>query len=181
MTTRYRRLKGLDEFPSTRRIQPTARRAKKYSYAIICIALVFVTVVLFNFDTLLNAGNRAKPMPVSGHGWTSPKFDRASKTSTFLVVSGEQNAVVRLFDQNDVELISVILRARDRQQFLVPGGSYIIRVGTGKTWYGRENLFGRAMTYQRAIGMIDVQSGGHHILDISESKGNLVMLDEHSR
>ena len=176
MKTRYRRLKGLDEFPTPVRKPARKRRSPSKVLATGLLGIALLTVALKYGQSIINAGYQTQPLPLSGQGWASQKFERSPKNASLTILTGNSNSLIRLYAPNtDQEVISVMVRAHDSRNFPVPAGSYILRIARGKTWYGQQHLFGRTTDYQRAIGLISVSPRTQHVLDISENRGNLPM------
>jgi curved DNA-binding protein CbpA len=89
------------------------------------------------------------------------------------------NALIKLERAGDeVEVISIFVRAGETLEIQVPLGNYIAKIASGQTWYGDEIRFGPSTSYGKFSSTFEFkiegnQLAGHEVTLTRVSNGNL--------
>lgn len=83
---------------------------------------------------------------------------------------GYDSHYFKIYDASNGELaLRVYVREGDSITVYLPAGSYRIRYGTGKTWYGSEHLFGPEGQYVRFEQVIKMQKNNRYTLTLYQN------------
>ena len=108
--------------------------------------------------------------PENGQGVYN--FDRKSASSILKIIppSGAENMVIKLEDKISRKRICWFLILKGHSyETPIPPGQYIIKLATGKKWYGDRHLFGANASYSKIDKVITIPENTHYTIDLTPS------------
>lgn len=99
-------------------------------------------------------------------------FDRKSASSILKIIppSGAENMVIKLEDKISRKRICWFLILKGHSyETPIPPGQYIIKLATGKKWYGDRHLFGANASYSKIDKVITIPENTHYTIDLTPS------------
>jgi hypothetical protein len=118
-----------------------------------------------------------QPLPLSG---TVISSSNAENVAPFRIVTrGRAHYLVKLSNWDTGEdVMSIFVRGGDKVEHEVPLGTYRIQYASGRTWYGKEYLFGPSTVYTQAdesfrFRVVGNQVSGYSVELYKRRGGNL--------
>jgi tetratricopeptide (TPR) repeat protein len=108
--------------------------------------------------------------PENGQGVYN--FDRKSASSILKIIppSGAENMVIKLEDKISRKRICWFLILKGHSyETPIPPGQYIIKLATGKKWYGDRHLFGANASYSKIDKVITIPENTHYTIALTPS------------
>ncbi|MFM6542705.1 MAG: tetratricopeptide repeat protein [Microcystis panniformis] len=108
--------------------------------------------------------------PENGQGVYN--FDRKSASSILKIIppSGAENMVIKLEDKISRKRICWFLILKGHSyETPIPPGQYIIKLATGKKWYGDRHLFGANASYSKIDKVITIPENTHYTITLTPS------------
>jgi tetratricopeptide (TPR) repeat protein len=106
--------------------------------------------------------------PENGQGVYN--FDRKSASSILKIIppSGAENMVIKLEDKISRKLICWFLILKGHSyETPIPPGQYIIKLATGKKWYGDRHLFGPRGSYSKIDQKITIPEFTNYTIELN--------------
>ncbi|MBE5230932.1 MAG: tetratricopeptide repeat protein [Microcystis aeruginosa PMC 728.11] len=108
--------------------------------------------------------------PENGQGVYN--FDRKSASSILKIIppSGAENMVIKLEDKISRKRLCWFLILKGHSyETPIPPGQYIIKLATGKKWYGDRHLFGANASYSKIDKVITIPENTHYTITLTPS------------